>query len=101
MTGWFRRAERDIGVNGVLRPSRDVLTAFRDGAAVLLDLRREVYLTLDEAGAIIWQELERGTPVDRIPDRLAAEFDAPVELLRADTERFLGELARRGLAVPS
>jgi hypothetical protein len=82
-----------------LRPCRDVLAAMRDGTTVLLDLRREIYLTLDEAGTVIWQEVEQGADTDRICSRLAEEFDAPPAELRADAERFLADLRSRGLVV--
>ncbi|HSJ26317.1 MAG TPA: PqqD family protein [Longimicrobiales bacterium] len=74
-----------------------MLTARRDGVAVLLDLDREVYLTLDETGAVIWEELERGSSRADICRRLAAEFDAAEEILEQDADTFLRELHSRGL----
>lgn len=92
---------REPGSGGGLRPSRNVLTARRDGTAVLLDLDREVYLTLDETGAVIWEELERGSSRADICRRLVAEFDAPRDLLERDADVFLQELQSRGLVVRS
>jgi hypothetical protein len=83
--------------NRTLRPSRDVLTAEQGGLTVLLDLRREIYLGLDEVGAAIWREVEAGAGPLLIAERLRQEYDAPAEVLRLDVERFLAELEDRGL----
>lgn len=103
MRRWLMKGRHDtpalLATRDRVRPSGDVLTARKDGTAVLLDLRREIYLSLDEAGSIIWAEVEQGSPRAQIYDRLAAEFEAPVELLQADADRFLGELMERGLVV--
>jgi hypothetical protein len=101
MRRWLRKGRNEalakLATSGSVRPSSDVLTARKDGTAVLLDLRREIYLSLDEAGSIIWSEVEQGSPRAQIYERLAAEYEAPVELLRADADRFLGEMLERGL----
>lgn len=101
MRNWLRkgpgRTPAKLATSDVVRPSPDVLTAHKDGVAVLLDLRREIYLSLDEAGTIIWSELEQGARPGTIYERLAAEFAAPVEVLQADADRFLAELRERGL----
>jgi hypothetical protein len=103
MIKWLTKASSAAGDRAAIparvRPSRDVLTAERDGLAVLLDLRREIYLTLDEAGTVIWHEVSHGASTDAVVGRLSAEFDAPADVLRADAERFLADLHDRGLVV--
>lgn len=84
-----------------LRPARDVLGAERDGLIVLLDLRREVYLGLDEVGSTIWRAIEAGLPLDEVKQRVASEFDAPAELIERDTLRFIEDLAQRRLILVS
>jgi hypothetical protein len=80
-----------------LKPARDVLGAERDGLIVLLDLRREVYLGLDEVGSAIWRAIETGARLQEIQLSVAAEFEAPAELIERDTARFVEDLANRGL----
>ena len=80
-----------------LKPARDVLGAERDGLIVLLDLRREVYLGLDEVGSAIWRAIEAGDRLHEIQLRVAAEFEAPAELIERDTARFVEDLASRRL----
>jgi hypothetical protein len=85
----------------VVRPSPDVLTAERDGVAVLLDLRREVYLGLDEVGATIWRGIEDGATAQSIAERIADEYDVPTETVFSDVARFMEDLAARRLVMVS
>jgi hypothetical protein len=82
-----------------VRPGRDVLSAVRDGRCVLLDLRSEQYLGLDEVGTLIWTCMEAGAAVDEVVERLSAEYDAPRAVLEADAGRFVEDLLRRRLVV--
>lgn len=82
-----------------VRPSRDVFMAERDGLAVLLDLRREVYLGLDEVGTVAWREIENGATAEAVTRRVCEEYDAPAEAVRADIQEFIDELRRRRLVV--
>lgn len=82
-----------------LRPARDVFMAERDGVAVLLDLRREVYLGLDEIGTVVWREIENGATGEAITRRVCEEYDAPAEVVRADIQEFMRELRHRRLVV--
>jgi hypothetical protein len=83
----------------VVRPSADVLTAERDGVAVLLDLRREVYLGLDEVGATIWRGIEDGATAAEIADRIADEYDVAADAVLQDVTRFMDDLVHRRLVV--
>jgi hypothetical protein len=93
---WSRGGTKDVSTRR-LRPARDVLTAEREGLTVLLDLRRGVYLGLDEAGTAIWREVEAGSTPTEVEARLCAQYDAPVEVVRDDVARFMAVLLRRGL----
>lgn len=82
-----------------LRPNRDVFSAAQDGTTVLLDLRRQVYLGIDEVGTHIWKGVERGASRAEIERELLDEYEAPAETIRSDTQQFLSELFERGLVV--
>lgn len=90
------RAPRPVG--GV-RPARDVIAAEREGLAVLLDLRRDVYFSLDEVGTVVWHEIEQGHGVAEAAARVCEEYDAPRDAAQHDVERFVAELVARGLVV--
>ena len=84
-----------------LRPGRDVLSTEHEDATVLLDLRRQVYLGIDEVGTVIWRELERGATCGEIECVLERQYDADPGVLRSDLRRFVGDLLSRGLVVPA
>lgn len=96
-----RRARRASLPVSVVRPARDVIAAERDGLAVLLDLRRDVFFSLDEVGTLVWHEIESGHDAAAAAERVCEEYDAPRDVARQDVERFLAELVSRGLAVPA
>jgi len=57
---------------------------------------REVHL-LNVTATRIWDLLETPRTAEEISAALAAEFDAPVEVLRADVAASLAELGAKGL----
>jgi hypothetical protein len=82
-----------------LRPGRDVLSTEHEGSTVLLDLRRQVYLGIDEVGTAIWREIERGAACAEIERNLEAQYDADPEVLQRDVRVFLADLLSRRLVV--
>jgi hypothetical protein len=94
-----RWSRTPIDADAKLRPARDVFMAERDGIAVLLDLRREVYLGLDEVGTMAWREIENGASADSVALRVCEEYDAPADAVRADIHQFVADLKRRRLVV--
>jgi hypothetical protein len=82
-----------------VRPARDVLTAERDGLAVLLDLRHQAFLGLDEVGTSIWRRIEAGATPAMLVESVAAEYAAPSASVREDVCRFIAELWERRLVV--
>lgn len=78
----------------------DVLAREVDGETVLLDIRTERYLGLNEVGSAIWQELQEARSIDDIVEHLCEHFDAARATLEADAKRFVGELLDRDLITP-
>jgi hypothetical protein len=85
--------------SGLLRPSRDVLSAEQDGTVVLLDLRRGVYFGLDDVGTFIWHHIETGASEEQVVAALGHEYDASADALRCDVDEFVVALQDRGLVV--
>ena len=69
----------------------------RDGAAVL-DLHRGTISTLNGTGAIVWACLEKGDKVYDIVADLAANCDAPLEVVDRDVHNFLSTLKTHRLS---
>ena len=86
------------------RPSRLTIPTsvlFRDlgGECVLLDLTSGSYFGLDQVGARIWALIAEHGELDRVRQALLAEFEVDPREVERDLERFVGELAQRGLVV--
>ncbi len=54
-------------------------------------------IALNVLGAEIWALLPEAVDEEDIVQRLYAEYDAPMEVIRADVAQFMGKL--RGLAI--
>lgn len=67
-----------------------------DGA-VLLDLKKGKYYSLNGIGAEIWLKLEAGLSVPEIEGHLASLCGTPTEVLRRDVAGFIEDLRRRQL----
>ena len=62
-----------------------------DGA-ILLDVRQGKYFSLNGIALDIWQHIEAGRTLDEIEAHLAATYEAPAEVLRADLLEFVARL---------
>jgi hypothetical protein len=68
-----------------------------DGQIVVLDLESSKYVTVNGAGAVIWEHLVPGASVDDLVNVLVECFDIDQSTARADTESFLEDLRQRNL----
>jgi hypothetical protein len=69
-----------------------VLCTSQGDTTVVLDVRGGTYFTLNEVGGRIWQLLGEGTTVGGVVERLAAEYDVPLERLAADVNELIDRL---------
>lgn len=70
-----------------------------DEEVVYLDLRSSKYLSVNVAGAVLWERLMDGVSREELVARLAEEFAIGRERAEVDVDGFLAELDRRGLIV--
>lgn len=80
-----------------LARARDQLSAPVDQELVILNLKRNNYIGLDEIGRRIWELLETPRLVEELYRQLSQEFNATPETIAADVLPFLNELAAEGL----
>lgn len=83
----------------VIRCSPDVFYSEVAQEAVLLNVQTGSYHSLDEIGSKIWRALATPHSVDEICARMAEEYPANPEEVRADTLEFVGQLVERNLLV--
>jgi hypothetical protein len=80
--------------------SPQVTSQVTDGEAVLIHFDSGRYYSADGSGGEILDSLERGQPVARIIDGLAARHGQPREAIAAAVQRFVQELLDEDLIVP-
>lgn len=81
-----------------VRIDQQVRFVTRDGAAVLLQLQRGSYQSLNGSGAAIWNDIGDGATVAQLVTRMCARHPAvPRERVESDMQAFLTQLQSRGL----
>lgn len=87
------------------RPSSDVVARVIEGEIIIVplasgigDMEDELY-TLNETGKAIWDRLDGRRTLGQVVEELAAEFDAPEDVLRADVLGLVEELLKRKILV--
>ncbi|MBI4504519.1 MAG: PqqD family protein [Chloroflexi bacterium] len=81
----------------VKRP--DLQETVLDGEAVLLDLDRGTYYTLNGVGTAIWDLLTGERPLAGVLAAIVARFEVAEDVARADLTAFAMRLLHRGLVV--
>lgn len=77
--------------------SSDVSVARHGDRVVLMDLAGEQFYSLDQVAGRIWDLLAEPATPAALAERIAEEFDAPVETIRGDVAECLAGLERDGL----
>ena len=74
-------------------PNRDEIVAkVLDGEAIMINLSKGIYYSLDGVGGRVWELLEDVRSAASIAMEVVREFDVTPERARADVERILHEL---------
>jgi hypothetical protein len=76
-----------------------VLVGQAEGQTVLLRPDDGSYYALKDVGSRIWELCDGERSIDQIADAISAEFDAPLEMIRADVRDLLTELRGEHLLV--
>jgi hypothetical protein len=75
----------------------DVLIREIGGEAVLLDLKTERYLGLNETGTRMWQLLMESASIESACAALLSEYEVDPDGLRQDFSDFIDKLTANGL----
>jgi hypothetical protein len=60
---------------------------------VLMSIERGRYVRLDAVGCGIWERIAERRSLTELVDALAADYDAPRDVIRADVEAWLAKSA--------
>jgi Coenzyme PQQ synthesis protein D (PqqD) len=77
--------------------SPNVIHETIEGEVILIDLKTGTYYSLREAGAAIWEAIDRGAGLDAIEDALERRYDGSSDEIREAVQRLVGELECEGL----
>ena len=86
-----------LSFDSTISISPDVMVRKVGEESVLLDLKTERYLGLDDVSARFWDLLTSGEPIQSAYDKLLEEFEVEPERLRTDLDAFVQELIQFGL----
>jgi hypothetical protein len=82
-----------LGATQRLQPrSADVASKIMDGEAVIINLSNGVYYSLDNVGAVVWEQIGATRTVAETIAAVVGRYDVPLERAQADVERLLAEL---------
>ena len=68
-----------------------------DGQIIALDETTLIYMSANESGAFLWQQLADGTTREQLVARLAETFGIDAQAAAADVDDFLSQLDAREL----
>lgn len=88
-----------VNLEQSVRISPDVMFQEVGGEAVLLDLKSETYLGLNETGMRIWQLLQQSGDLRRVLEDMLAEYDVDARQMECDLVELVGQLADAGLVM--
>ena len=78
-------------------PSADIMLRKVGDESIVLDLKTERYLGLDDVATRIWEVVTTAGSIQSAYDALLTEFDVDPERLREDLDEFVQELLQLGL----
>lgn len=74
-----------------------VRSVIDDDGAVLLDVRKGTYFSLNNVGVEVWRRLEQGHTLDQVEQGIADDFGAPFDVVSRDVRQFVRVLGEKAL----
>jgi hypothetical protein len=87
-----------LNSNARLRHSPEATFQVVAGEAILIHLNTGSYYSLNEVGTDFWNLLDGQRTIAECADLIAADYDAPRDVVLADLLELAGELTAEGLA---
>jgi hypothetical protein len=75
----------------------DVMIRTVGGESVILDLKTERYLGLNDVGTRMWSAITGAASIQSAYETLLAEYDVEPERLRTELDKLLDQLLEQGL----
>lgn len=81
-----------------LRHSADATYQIVADEAILIHLKSGVYYSLNEVGTAYWNLLDGERTIADCAAKIAADYDAPLDVVTSDLLEISGDLVKEGLA---
>ena len=88
-----------LGVSRFEVNEKEVSAKVIDGEVIIINLARGLYYSLERTGAAVWVLIAGGHSLDESAEILSSRYSAPVEQVRADLARLLGDLVDQKLVM--
>jgi hypothetical protein len=86
-----------VGGKGFLIRREGVLAKSSGGSLVLLDIDSGAYFSTNEVGARVWELADGTRSLAAIIGAVAAEYDAPFDVIEADVVELVADFTRESL----
>ncbi len=79
---------------------KEVTAKVIDGEAIIINLAKGLYYSLDKTGAVVWSLIAAGHSLHECSELVSSRFSEPVDRVRDDLTALLGELVGHDLVKP-
>ncbi len=90
-------ANRIFGDKDVLKPAEHVVSCELGDGLALLNLKTNIYFSLNEVGAKIWVLAQHGSDIETILKLLQDEYDVAEDVLLSDVNEIISDMSDAGL----
>jgi hypothetical protein len=84
----------DIATDTLIRRTDSQVSTAMEGETILLQLESGNYFSLNEVGALVWNELEAPRTVQQLCERVCAEYEVDVQLCLRDVTQLIEHLLK-------
>lgn len=89
---------RDRSGQNYVSATKDAVVCEFGGGLALLNLKSNIYYSLNSVGAYIWELIQEPKPISEIHSAVLARYNVDPERCKADVDGLLKNLADCGLA---
>lgn len=82
-------------MHGSVRPAQNVHAAIVDGEAVLLDMRTDEFVGLNEVATRMWESLVAGETLEETAKGIEREYEVDPDKARLDVAKFVESMVER------
>lgn len=84
----------DIATDTLIRRTDSQVSTAMEGETILLQLESGNYFSLNEVGALVWNELEAPRTVQQLCDRVCSEYEVDAQHCLRDVTQLIEHLLK-------